>query len=92
MENLKKIGKEYNVVLPLERIFDNYQSIFLEAKQEKIFKDGRDVKINLNEKFMYSFSKNETNFLRVFNGNKVFLGLGKYSSKNCNISPYKILV
>lgn len=92
LENLKKVGKEYNVVLPLERVFDNYQSIFLEAKQEKMFKNGRDVKINLNEKFMYSFFKNETNFLRVFNGNNVFLGLGKYSSKNRNISPYKILV
>lgn len=57
-----------------------------------MFKNGRDVKINLNEKFMYSFFKNETNFLRIFNGDNVFLGLGKYSIKNRNISPYKILV
>lgn len=91
LKNLKKVGKESDAVLPLEKVFDCYCSVLLGAEQEKMFKNGREFKVNLKEYLYYSV-ENEKNILKVFSKNKVFLGLGKYSRKTYKVFPYKLLV
>lgn len=89
LEELKKIGKEHTAVIPLENIFGSYESVLLNEAHEKMFKNGMSFEISPNENIT---TKKETSILKVFNANKLFLGLGKFISETKMLYFYKLLV
>ena len=71
------------VVIPLDKVLENYNSIYLDEERSKRFITGCSFKINLAL---------STSFLRVYRRDKLFLGIGKYDSLTKKISTYKLLL
>jgi len=82
LENLKLTEISEKVIIPIDRILENYEFIVLNKENTKNFLNGRKFNINLDIKDY---------ILRVYSENKIFLGLGKYSFENKELATYKLL-
>lgn len=82
LENLTLAEISGKVLIPIDRILENYEFIVLNKENTKNFLNGRKFNINLDIKDY---------ILRVYSENKIFLGLGKYSFENKELATYKLL-
>ena len=83
LENLKLAEISEKVLIPIDRILENYGFTVLNEENTKNFLNGRKFNINLDIK---------GHILRVYSENKIFLGLGKYNFENKELATYKLLL
>lgn len=83
LENLKLAEISEKVLIPIDRILENYEFTVLNEENTKNFLNGRKFNINLDIK---------GHILRVYSENKIFLGLGKYNFENKELATYKLLL
>ena len=82
IESLDYIGLK-NVVIPLDKVLENYDSLYLDEEKSKRFITGCNFRMDLAL---------STSLLRVYRIDKLFLGIGKYDSETKKISTYKLLL
>lgn len=83
LENLTLTEISEKVLIPIDRILEDYEFIVLNKESTKNFLNGRKFNINLDIKDY---------ILRVYSENKIFLGLGKYNFENKELATYKLLL
>ena len=82
LKNLALTEISKKVLIPIDRILEDYEFTVLNKENTKNFLNGRKFNINLDIK---------DHILRVYSENKTFLGLGKYNFKNKELAAYKLL-
>lgn len=83
LKNLKLTEISEKVLIPVDKILENYEFIVLNKENTKNFLNGRKFSINLDIK---------DPILRVYCESKIFLGLGKYNFENKELATYKLLL
>lgn len=81
LEELNKNDRLKDAVIPIDNLFLDYIPIFLNKSSEKVFLNGGKLHLDSNV---------GSSSMRVYNSNKIFLGLGTYKSEIKELHPEKI--